>query len=111
MNPVKAFLDSNPSETIFMSIKPEHGSLDSGRLARNFIWNHRYKFYKSTVSPSTTLRSVRGKIVLFKRGTVSSVGAGLTWTEDGTHMKIQDEHALEPECEMINIVGKLIRKK
>jgi len=101
MNPVKNFLANNPTETILMSIKKE-GTLNVGRLERDFIRNSAYKFFlKDTVTPSTPLNEVRGHIVLFTRYDGGSIGK--SWKDND--IKIQDDYNLDVECKRIKVFG------
>lgn len=106
MEPLKNFLESNPSETIIMSIKDEEDPLDIGRLERDFIKNSAYKFYQYQVSSWTRLGAVRGKIVLFRRYS-GGQSIGTRWEYN---MAIQDDYSLDAECTDIEVLGVHIKR-
>jgi LCCL domain len=92
MNPVNRFLSNHPHEVVMMSLKAEGGSLDSNLLMSNIIQATNSKFV-TTGSTSTTLGTVRGKIVVFDR---IGVPGGIDWNSSA--LRIQDDCDLNQSC-------------
>jgi len=98
MKSVNTFLEKNPTEVVFMSIKDE-GPLETNRLERDYINAPDSKFYQSPVNGSTELEKVRGKIVLFNRYNYNTA-VGMVWGS----LNIQDDYNLDTECKEIPIL-------
>lgn len=108
LDKVNTFLLQNPSEVIFMSVKHEHSNIiitgsetfDKARFYRDYILPTDSRFYKGTVTGSTTLGSLRGKIVLIDRYDAvneknQAINIGIKYP---TSYFIQDEYNLDLEC-------------
>lgn len=79
LNACFAFLQSNPSETILMSVKEEHTASGNNRSFEatfdSYVQKNPSKWYLGAGIP--TLGSVRGKIALFRRFPVANTPKGI----------------------------------
>ncbi|MGK0256348.1 MAG: 1-phosphatidylinositol phosphodiesterase [Arcobacteraceae bacterium] len=89
MSHVIKFLQQHPTETIFMSIKDEDGTLVDHNLDDEYIYANNSIFY-TEAHKWTKLNEVRGKIVLVNR---YSRHGGLQWS-DNSIFKVQDKYDL-----------------
>ena len=120
LNECYAFLDSNPSETIIMSVKEDDGN-NASALA-NAIWDLIYKnpnkWYYSTTTPQ--MKYARSKIVLASR--ISQVGAGLnlSWGDQGSDggsveinssLEVQDRYSMGTSPKWSNAVKPMLDKE
>ncbi|WP_157798244.1 hypothetical protein [Aeromonas cavernicola] len=114
---VNTFLLKNPSEVIFMSVKHEQSNIistgsetfDKARFYRDYILPADSRFYKSVVTGSTTLGSLRGKIVLLDRYDAvdernQAINIGIKYPRS---YFIQDEYNLDFECQDVGPFGEL----
>ncbi|MDF2567529.1 MAG: Phosphatidylinositol diacylglycerol-lyase [Oscillospiraceae bacterium] len=107
VNACYSFLNSNPSETILMSVKEEYDASNNTRTFEqtfdSYVAGNPSKWYLSDAVPK--LGSVRGKIVLVRRFGASSTPKGInctTWGDNttsttssgGTSIKIQDQYVV-----------------
>jgi len=106
LNACFSFLNSNPTETIIMSVKEEHTPSNNTRSFEqtfdSYVAKNPSKWYLGTSIPN--LGSVRGKIVLVRRfGAGSAKGIDLTnWADNttftvnigSTTVKIQDQYVV-----------------
>jgi 1-phosphatidylinositol phosphodiesterase len=102
LNAVTAFLSSNPSECVIMSVKEEY--TESGdtetfeQVFDSYVAKNPGIWYLGSGIP--TLDSVRGKIVLFRRFGASNLPAGIdasNWPDnasfsDGNQLRVQDQY-------------------
>lgn len=110
INACKAFLTANPSETIIMSVKPEHTAENNTTTFEErflaYAEQDRSLWYLEDDIPS--LGSCRGKIVLLRRfGYNGALGIAATpdWADKATftinrpgyRLEIQDEYQNTPE--------------
>lgn len=114
-----AFLKSNPSETLIVSVKQDYGD-DINALANDvntlIDLNSNYWF---TGSYTPTLGNVRGKCVLATR--ISEVGRGisLSWGDQGSDgaavdsgwMKVQDRYKMSASSKWSNAAKPMLDEK
>ncbi|WP_108807304.1 phosphatidylinositol-specific phospholipase C [Aquimarina spinulae] len=123
LNDCLNFLNSNPTETIIMSVKEEHDPSNNRRsfeaTLTSYINQNRSKWYLGENIPR--LNNVRGKIVLLRRfNTRSSTPKGInatnwkdntTFTINNTNatLQIQDKYKISDKNNKWNSITSLLR--
>ncbi len=113
LNACREFLNDNPSETIFMSVKKDYNDEDSTLSFEGAFLSHYYNapeykdlWYKTTIGKTfPTMGEVRGKIVLMSRsGLDSSLGIDFHIGDNKTdilsvnnYLKLYYEDLYKPE--------------
>ncbi|BDI29472.1 hypothetical protein CCAX7_15230 [Capsulimonas corticalis] len=102
LNAVIGFLNSNPSETVIMSVKEEYTASGDTRTFEqtfdSYVAKNPSKWYLGSSIP--TLDQARGKIVLFRRFGASNTPKGIdasNWPDNtsfstGGYLRVQDNY-------------------
>ena len=107
INTASAFLKTNPSETIVLSLKPEHTAVGNTRTyeetLKNYISRYPSKlFYTGSTIPK--LKDVRGKIVLVRRFP-GSIGIDATsWPDNPTTMVKVGPYVMSQDLYKLNFL-------
>ncbi|HVI45170.1 MAG TPA: phosphatidylinositol-specific phospholipase C [Chitinophaga sp.] len=120
LNACNAFLNSNPGETILMSVKEEYDPTDNTRSFEAtfdaYVAKNPSRWYLGETIP--TLGNVRGKIVLVRRfGATAAKGINVTnWADNATFsvnngnakLRIQDQYKADDNNAKWNTINGLL---